>query len=60
MDVTLLGSTQLPSCTVLSSSTNAGAAGGYYEYPLKVTRGVEHACPFSSPFRVIRSGSINI
>jgi len=60
MDLTLLESTQLHSHTVQSHRTNAGAAGGCYEYPLKVTGGSGHSCSVSSPCRAIRSGSLNI
>jgi len=60
MDLTLLGSTQLHSRTVLSRRTNAGAAGGCLEYPLKVTGGLDHSCSVGSPFRTIRSGPVHI
>ena len=59
MDLTLLGSTQQHSHTVLSRRTNAGATGGY-EYPLKVTGGSDHSCSVSSPFRALRSGPLNL
>jgi len=55
LDLTLLGSTQLHSRTVLSRLTNAGAAGGCFEYHLKVTGGSDHFCSVSCPFRAIRS-----
>jgi len=60
MDLTLLESTQLHRRTVLSRRTNAGAAGGCWEYPLRVTGGSDHSCSVSSPFRTIRSGPMTI
>jgi len=60
MDLTLLGSPQLHSRVVLSRRTNAGAAGGCWEYPLKVTGGSDHSFSVSSPFRTIRSGPMNL
>ena len=60
MDLTLLGSTQRLSRTVLSRRTNAGAAGRCLEYPLKVTGGSDPSRFVCSPFRVLRTRPMNI
>jgi len=60
MDLILLGSIQLHSHTVLLRRTNAGVAEGCWEYLLKVTGGSDYSGSVSCPFRIIRSGSMNI
>ena len=51
MDLTLLGSTPLHSCIVLSDRTNARAGGACYEFRLKVTGGLDHHCSVSIQLR---------